>query len=343
MRKVLLLITIIALASACNKEKDIKPQVANANASTASKEGDAGSDCVFNVTVCNGTFIFADQAEYDVVYNCLEQEYEKHNDDFEAQYANLNDDDFNAMADQTGFDEDATLLSFENSHSFVSYRQLLRDLEDAWLNNSILNPATDPDIMDYFDDPAANALVSNDGKYMIAHDLFIIDTNGDLWVFANAMCTDIPTVSNDPVALANNPNVIAVAGSGNLNDCKDFGIKREYPDYDGGQKQIKAKLRFHVGGSFGDPFTIAKAKMVSYKQKSNGKWRNFKTKLHVVSHGKWSEDCSNITNYFAEKTRRRNRLKVKEVEDNDAMYYKIGDVKGLYEVVNYSFIYNLSL
>lgn len=330
MRKVLVLLTIIALASACNKEKDIKPQTANSIASIASKEGD-GSDCVFNVTVCNGTFIFANQAEYDVVYNCLEQDYEQHNDDFEALYANLNDDDFNDMADQTGFDEDQTLINFELSHSFVSYRDKLRKLEDLWLNNTTLNPATDPDLIDYYDDAVANALASDAGKVMIGTDLYVIDTQGEMWVLPNATCNDIPGLSNDPAVLANTPNVKTIHGPTPNTDCKNNEKNIEYKDYDNGNKKIKCKAKFQAS-SWGGNGTNVKAKMVSHKKKANGKWKLYKTNLYVHLFGNWTQDCSLHVNYDWDKSKRRNRL---PKCGNEALYlyHSIGAAHFNYEVV----------
>lgn len=299
------------MATACNKEKDIKPQAANATASNASKEGGGESDCVFNVTVCNGTFIFANQAEYDVVYNCLEQEYEQHNDDFEAQYANLNDDDFNAMADQTGFDEDATLLAFEQGKSFNSYRQLLRDLEDAWLNNVNLNTATDPDLLDYFDDPVANALMSHNRKVLIGTNLYLIDNTGELWVKANATCNDIPNIGKDPANLAKDPSITPalLSNSSGNPDCISNEKKCDLQQYgNNGYKQFKWKAKFRQGGGV---FDLVKphinSKIVSYKKKANGHWKNYKTTLRLELAG---TTCNTSPSAYSQiKEKRRNRLK----------------------------------
>ncbi|HRA60745.1 MAG TPA: hypothetical protein PLG30_14110, partial [Bacteroidia bacterium] len=207
--------------------------------------------------------------------------------------------------------------------------------EDVWLNNTTLNPATDPDLIDYYDDAVASALASDAGEVMIGTDLYVIDTQGEMWVLPNATCNDIPGLSNDPAVLANTPQVKTIHGGFPLNDCKNNWRHHGLEPYDS-NKQLKWKLKF-TATHWGGDGTKAYAKTVSYKKKANGKWKNFKTNLLVKSSGNWTTNCADFTAYSEQKTKRRNRLKAPAYDGGFYRYHKIGEAHGYYEATNYNF------
>ncbi|MFN4124192.1 MAG: hypothetical protein ACK4GL_12960, partial [Flavobacteriales bacterium] len=69
---------------------------------------------------CDSILWFEDEQHYEMVYQCLEQAYEAHNDWFDQQTQNMSDDDAEAHAAYVGFNEDQPLMDFEAFQNFYS-------------------------------------------------------------------------------------------------------------------------------------------------------------------------------------------------------------------------------
>lgn len=170
------------------------------------------------VTTCGGTILsFPNQAAFDAAYSCLEQEYEAHNTAFEQQYVNMNDEDYNNLIDQLGFDEEQTLADFENSVNFVSLRSVLNAQEQIWLNNAVLDPNTDP--WDHIiDDPIYASLLSINGDVKIGNSIFHYEPDGTIIELTNGDCEELALIHGDPNYRSANTNVLTL---GPINEiCK---------------------------------------------------------------------------------------------------------------------------
>src|ERR1044072_2623621 len=116
---------------------------------------------------CGDVPCFANESIFETVLNCLQQHYDHYNNLFQSHFSSLSDSAFNDTADALGFNDEAPLDSFENNYSYASLRTYTNSLENAWLNNSVLDTATDPEDENPFaDDPVMSTLFSSHGEVM---------------------------------------------------------------------------------------------------------------------------------------------------------------------------------
>ena len=97
----------------------------------------------------NGTYFtmleFSSTNEYDETVLSLEGQMDLLDDQFVNQYNHLNDSLLNEKEEEVGFNTQQPLIDFENSLNFTnSMRQTFVVEEENWMNNTILDPETDP-------------------------------------------------------------------------------------------------------------------------------------------------------------------------------------------------------
>ncbi len=77
--------------------------------------------------------------EFQSAYECLKELYEAHNAAFESLYGDLDEDDYNDLADVELVD-DQPFIDFENCFEHISYRAYMANLLELWENDSNANP-----------------------------------------------------------------------------------------------------------------------------------------------------------------------------------------------------------
>jgi hypothetical protein len=243
------------------------------------------SNCQIEVTTaCGNTMLsFPSQQAYDNAYDCLFEEYENWNDQFDAQHASLNDDDLNDLIDATGWNEEQTLVDFENSQTLVSLRSKLRAEELIWLSTGLFDPATDPN-NHYIDDPVEQALLNEYGMIMIAGEIRIFLEDGSIYRITNGDCNLAMNVASNPNSVSD-PNVVVVSAASNPDDDCKFKEKnsRDTIWTGDGNKKYKWYLRFKKG------YTQSEAcvKIVNFRRKSNtSNWRPLRTLCDVEVSGR---------------------------------------------------------
>lgn len=107
--------TILALLS-CQKDR------LDTSAAPSSMLQRHGSSCASGVRLaCGGRILeFTDTAHYQAVYDCLEVEYQAHQDWALGQYGLLDDEAYNDILDSIGFNDDEPLEEFEQCLGFSS-------------------------------------------------------------------------------------------------------------------------------------------------------------------------------------------------------------------------------
>jgi hypothetical protein len=178
-----------------------------------------GSSCASGVRLaCGGRILeFTDTAHYQAVYDCLEQEYEAHQDWALGQYGQLNDEAYNDILDSIGFNDDEPLQDFEQCLGFSSYRRLLWTMENAWLASG-MDPNLDPDNVDNIDDPITATLMSEERAIKIGGIINYLDDQGNWYTVQNGDCSLLDSL----IACAscvNNPNVLKNTYDTPCGDC----------------------------------------------------------------------------------------------------------------------------
>ncbi|MDX2304392.1 MAG: hypothetical protein NW226_16420 [Microscillaceae bacterium] len=279
----------------------------------------------------------------------LESEYETWNDSFESQWVHLNDNDYNAKADQLSFDEDRPLKNFETSFGHSSLRAKIETQINAWLNNTSLDPNTDPENKTGFDDEFLRTLVNDKSEIQVGNSIYlekpyyaspgsppaailisISGSNSSLLqtIRSKAYLTGAdfsPLGGSGLNANGFQTNIVPGASPGFLyGKSTTVGIT-PYLAVSGGRSCIGWKRnadRFPYGNnkeykvvaSLRNYFFVPRiaAKTVSYEKKPNGKWGKLRTRLVASISGKvYNENCGIPTTIPPRRReKRRSRIRV---------------------------------
>jgi hypothetical protein len=325
-------VTALLFLIACNKDELIeKTELSQVSA--------ARINCFDGIQRdCNGEILmFNDEAHFVEVYECLQQQYEAWNDAFELQYSSLNDNDFNTLADSIGFNEDSTLVAFEQNYpGYVSQRSKLRSLEALWLDNTNLDPATNPYNNDYLDDLILQTMFNQYQEVRIGNRiLHISEIDGTVYTLQAGFCDLLSTLRSDPTSLIGNPAVTSHQDSTGTSECKVNKFKQ-------GEKNLPNQEYYFWKLSFNNYFLIgtsAKGCMKYYKQKNNGKWKKHKRKISVDVYGTaWNWDCDTSDTYSKQQLtlKRRSQRDVNNFFDGKRLKIKNNFAKGSFYLDNRS-------
>ncbi len=219
---------------------------------------------------------FTDASHFNKVVICLEARVDQYNDDFEAAHPNTTDEEIEAIIDSLGWNEDQPLIDLENSLHFNSLRRSIEGQMDVWLNNSVLDPATNPD--DHIiTDEETRSLLTPDCKVLIGGQVVdfclpdaINTLNGEDSEGARGVC---------------------------IGGCCFWGNRNADLDFDNGTHKIIVYVSLHnkLGVT-----AKAKGKVIACK-KENGKWKRWRTDLRITVGGAIfnSTGCSGTPNSFA--------------------------------------------
>lgn len=237
---------------------------------------------------------------------------------------NLSDDQYDALAEASGFDEDNTLIKFEEDLAFCSLRRKIESLENEWLElqgDGVWNINEDPDNHFIYDE-TERALFSINTEviigerksgyvyYKLVNDFNWIEVhNWDLEAITQVSNGNIPT---------NNPNVIVKEikreeNPPNSTECKTHVKTAQY--HLNGSNRIKRKSKVINNNSWGAKKISALT--VGYKKK-NGKWKRRRTWITAGVTGNNGtnnsivyHNCGTAYEKHKAKERRRRRVKAK--------------------------------
>lgn len=334
----LFLVAIASVFVACRKEiKDSEPTL-------PSQVSDAKSgikDCADKVKLECGMLSFDNAAQFQYVYDCLEEAYETHLDAFESQWGNLSEDDYNTMADQLGFVDELPLVQFEAAIGFTSYRATMQALENTFLQGGG-DPFLGPDMNNVFDDQVLETLYNKDGAVMIGGIVHYRAPDGSQLTFCS--CEKYEQYLLDPGSIDLNDECIVVPKnifcSAQCDCCKANQVAHGEDPYDSNRKIIWT-LRFEYdqvwdgGGYVWNHRSVAK--IVHWKV-VNGNWKRRRADLLARTEGDYSDSndqgfCKEPGPYFKENAKKRKQLEAKNFYG--APYYvktfRTGEAKGYWE------------
>lgn len=349
MKKQLLKVSIFIglMVTSCNngdlsKENNSK----NNNASFAQRQSSM-FDYVESIQIDNGVecenniLIFPTWDKYRGTIDQLDQMIENECDAFDATVPNnITDDQYDALAEAAGFDEDNILRKFEEDLIFCSLRQKLEIEENTWLDqqgDGQWNADEDPD-NHFIDDETERTLLSHHAEVVIGdrkkgyvYYKFIDDEGNWIEVHNNDLdvISQISQQINQGNIPTNNPNVVVVTPkkdeAGNYS-CKDKVKEVKYEVSDNGGDRLKrtSKIRPSLGSNCNaSPCSSVfpskvKAKTKGYRKK-NGKWKAKRLWIAVGINGQNQPeaglrfiDCAQQNELHKYKEKRRRKVKVKE-------------------------------
>ena len=293
---------------------------------------DNGVDCPSNILIFpswDSYWSTIDQLDFMIEADC---------DAFDATVPNnITDDQYDALADAAGFDEDNILRRFEDDLQFCSLRRKIESLESTWLDqqgDGQWNPDEDPD-NHYIDDETERSLLSFNVEVIIGDKRSgytyykILDDEGNWIEVYNedlAVISQIAHQINSGNIPLDNPNVTIVDPKKNDQpsyNCKDKVKEVKYEVVGSDRLKRISKVRPSFGTNCNsNPCTSVfpskiKAKTKGYKKK-NGRWKARRTWIAAGINGTLQSDqgltyidCAYENGVHKYKEKRRRRVKVK--------------------------------
>ena len=275
----------------------------------------------------NNILIFPSWEVYHLTIEKLDELTENYCNAFDANIpANISDEQYDALCESAGFDEDNILKQFEEDLAFCSLRQKINVAEDAWLDTqSETGPfvGNDPDD-DFIDDETERALL-NEGHEVIIGDrkkgyviYKFIDDLGNFYQINN-MDLELLQAINNGVVPVGNPNLVINSPKPSDVDCKKEvkEIEMEYGTVNR-CKRISKIRKSLTGAIMGDisPSKI-KATTKGYKLKKR-KWKRRRTNItasingiNLSTSGIIYVECSKEQELLVTKSKKRRRVSVK--------------------------------
>lgn len=277
------------------------------------------------VECSNNILIFPSWELYGQTIDMLDQMTEEYCDAFDANVSpNVTDEEYDALCNEQGFDEDNVIVNFENDLHFCSLRKYLEDKESQWLEmqgDGQWNVADDPD-NHFIDEETERELLSiraeviiGDKKSNYTYYKFT-DDKGGVVIVHNGDTNAMTQVSNGTIP-ANNPNVeIVNPGKADVTPpgCKSE-IKEISYESDGGNR-IKRKNKIRNESPWSAKRIVSVT--IGYKKKGS-KWKRKRTWITAAltnstadGNGTYFIDCSVEQDVNNLKNKRRRRVKAKE-------------------------------
>ena len=288
----------------------------------------------------NNILIFPSWEKYWETIEKLDQMIEEDCDAFDTNVSNnVSDDQYDALAEAAGFDEDNVLRKFEEDLTFCSLRQKIESLENEWLDqqgDGQWDINTDPD-NHFIDDETERTLLSQYAEVIIGdkergyvYYKFIDDEGNWIEVHNNDLnvISQIAQQINQGNIPTNNPNVTVVTPKRDKQigySCKDKVKEVKYEVLGADRLKRISKVRPAFGTNCSNPNnpctsvfpSKVKAKTKGYKKK-NGKWKARRLWIAAGINGQSQSDqglryidCAIENRVHKYKEKRRRHVKVK--------------------------------
>lgn len=285
----------------------------------------AGANVVFDLQANMLKF----NSVYDVnaILDQLEIDYETYNTNYENQYPGYTAAQLDDMDEQNNFDQFKPFKDFENLFpGFYSKRAEVENIENTWLSNNFTG--ADPDDTDLTFDDALNTIFNGSNSFKAGNSVYQLTANG--MYIDGILNEDVGTVALKTYDLKPEPlftyeysffSPVAFRGGPSIDftpvnieeamstPCKSNKKSKKDTTFDNDTKRAKFKVsitsiafRSGVGG-----------KVVYYKRKNNGNWKNTRTDMAVTCGGTiYNGNCATSLQFSDRKPisgyKKRNRI-----------------------------------
>lgn len=272
----------------------------------------------------NNILIFPSWEEYHLTIEKLDELTENYCNAFDANIpANISDEQYDALCESAGFDEDNILRQFEEDLAFCSLRQKINVAEDAWLDTqSETGPfvGNDPDD-DFIDDETERALL-NEGHEVIIGDrkkgyviYKFIDDLGNFYQINNMDLELLQAINNGQVPVGN-PNLVINSPKPSDDECKQKVKEKEFEE--NGIYRFKRISKIRKSIDYEIRYSKIKATTKGYKLKK-GKWKRRRTDITASigavdsnTNGFIYVECNKEQELLKTKSKKRRRVSVEK-------------------------------
>lgn len=272
----------------------------------------------------NNILIFPSWEEYHLTIEKLDELTENYCNAFDANIpANISDEQYDALCESAGFDEDNILRQFEEDLAFCSLRQKINVAEDAWLDTqSETGPfvGNDPDD-DFIDDETERTLL-NEGHEVIIGDrkkgyviYKFIDDLGNFYQINNMDLELLQAINNGQVPVGN-PNLVIHSPKPSDDECKQKVKEKEFEE--NGIYRFKRISKIRKSIDYEIRYSKIRATTKGYKLK-RGKWKRRRTDITASigavdsnTNGFIYVECNKEQELLKTKSKKRRRVSVEK-------------------------------
>jgi len=296
----------LILLNSCSKEDAIANDVANSTQEIQKVVFEVPG--AKNISTSGTMLSFSSFEEFESTVSNLVDLVDAHEDVFVRQYAELSDEELNAIELTTGFVSQQPLIDFENQYGFTnSLRKKYNELEAIWLNNEELDPTTDPDNTIYFS-AAEQTLINEHQEVMVAGKVYVFSKMSNTFEVHDEYGASLAKINNNE-DVSQDPNITSYEKSNG--SCTVWRSSDSFDPY-ATNKKAKRIATFR----WLPYYAKSKVKVISYKRTGNS-WQTWRTDLGVgVQTYLYNGSCSTITAQGWSGMKRKKRKKLKKTFTN---------------------------
>lgn len=261
------------------------------------------------VTIDNGVVSFESNQSFFEAYTSLDNAVEQHNSNFYDSKEDKTDEEVDMISTQVNFDDVKPLRDFENLYGIASLRQKIQNEENIWLENSVLNPNTGPDVLYSEPDDVMRTFFNQNQTLKIAGIYRGTPSDG----------------------------VLTTNSGGSSSECRSharYSESNENHMYDNNTRSAKLVASFN-GLYLGLAGTRIIARTKNFKKKSSGNWKKFATSCYAGIGGQVvNVNCYGNVPFSTtdEGYERRRSYKASKIDANVPSYIKRNEMSGVHEV-----------
>ena len=288
---------------------------------------------------------FRDMESFRATLTQLEQDVEKHDDDFIALYGYLDEEAINAKDEEIGFDDTKPLKDFENSLGFKSLLEDYQAVERIWLHQEELDEETAPEKQFYDLDEEELTLLNKDRAVKIGNSIFV-QMHGGIVEITSGSFETLGRIAyydnvNDIIADDYDDVNVNYDNDNSSTSCHSNQVHRTNWTYNGqSDRRIRGITKLYSMHTLWK--TKIKCKTKSMKRTWYGVWRGYRTNLSAALDGDYAygqdSTCGENIWHFYENIHRKDRTykkKAKYVKDFDQaykLYIEPGKLEGIHTV-----------
>lgn len=294
------------------------------------------------ISVVNGMLAFNSLADVEKAMDYLEYKYEQYDDAFLAQNPGLTDDQYDALEESIGYNDDLPYIDFENQYGLSSKRAQISGAEDNWLEINGDDTTQDPD-SGFVPDDEFRTIVNRYGELRVGSTYYVFNDDGTYYEGGAQFYSEIVALrtikQNDPLPLHiikhENSTVLAIPPPNCKSGKKSGGYQR---NGNWRFKHVTSIWNFPWGGRI-----IGKTK--SHKKNSNGKWKKRRTTIGVQVMGDIvnanCEGAAYLEGPYKEKKRRKlkskgkSQIAIKTYSGNITSFHYSEKVYGFNAILNF--------
>lgn len=209
-------------------------------------------------------------------------------------------------------------IRFEALFNYISLRSVIHNEREAWLNNTELDLASDPDDK-WVEGIGIRTLINSNGAIKIGNSIYIVKPYGETYEVTDGNFETMTAIVNGQTTGLNKTIIHRADGSeidgsnGNVlkaaSDCFSWKTKSDERTYKSGTRKAKGKVWVHNLPFYAN----IGSETENFKKKSNGGWqKNNANTIYTASGGRlYDRDCKDSGTISMSKTK-NNKKDVQE-------------------------------